>query len=228
MTPQEWDDALQRIAQDRKLSGPEREALSGRLSSLSAQQIAAFRSRVFALARAEMTNPQAAEWVGWLEDMVKLLHPIASSGTGPVHEALFTPVDDISARIVALLRSVRRELDVCVFTITDDRIADALIATHRRGVAVRVLTDNDKAFDLGADIARLEAEGLPIRIDRTPAHMHHKFAVFDRAILLNGSYNWTRSAQFANCENVVVTSERRLVEPFLAYFEKRWHQLGDS
>ena len=36
--------------------------------------------------------------------------------------------------------------------------------------------------------------GVAVRIDRSEHHMHHKFALFDDAILATGSYNWTRSA----------------------------------
>ena len=29
-----------------------------------------------------------------------------------------------------------QRVDICVFTITDDRLSDAIVAAHRRGVAV--------------------------------------------------------------------------------------------
>jgi phosphatidylserine/phosphatidylglycerophosphate/cardiolipin synthase-like enzyme len=62
--------------------------------------------------------------------------------------------------------------------------------------------------------------------DRSEAHMHHKFAIFDRTLLVNGSYNWTRSAQSSNSENLVVTAEKRLVDLFGRYFDRLWTQLG--
>ena len=49
----------------------------------------------------------------------------------------------------------------------------------------------------------LEQQGLPIRVDRSDYHMHHKYAVFDGKLLLTGSYNWTRSAARNNEENFV-------------------------
>lgn len=47
-----------------------------------------------------------------------------------------------------MLRSAQRTLDVCVFTITCDEIADALIQAHQRGVRVRVISDNDQVHML--------------------------------------------------------------------------------
>lgn len=47
-------------------------------------------------------------------------------------------------RLLQVLRSAQRTLDVCVFTITCDEIADALLQAHQRGVRVRVISDNDQ------------------------------------------------------------------------------------
>jgi len=55
--------------------------------------------------------------------------------------------------------------------------------------------------------------------------MHHKFAVFDGVRLLNGSYNWTRSAA-CNEENLVLTGETKLVQTFAQHFAEMWAKLG--
>ena len=47
-------------------------------------------------------------------------------------------------RLLSVLRSAQRTLDVCVFTITCDEIADALLQAHQRGVRVRIISDNDQ------------------------------------------------------------------------------------
>ena len=229
MTIQEWDALLTQFAADRKLSGGERSVLAERLATLSEQQRAAFRSRLFAMLRGEMATPDQNEWVTFTEDVVKLLHPVqASNEASHGSEALFTPEDDIASRIVALVQSARQQIDICVFTLTDDRVADALLRAHLRGVHIRLISDEDKSFDLGADVTRLAKAGIPTCTSQGEGHMHHKFAIFDRSLLLNGSYNWTRGAQQLNCENVVLTREKRLIDRFSAYFERRWTQLGGS
>jgi phosphatidylserine/phosphatidylglycerophosphate/cardiolipin synthase-like enzyme len=91
-----------------------------------------------------------------------------------------------------------------------------------------VLTDNDKAEDEGSDVARLERAGIPVRVDRTEYHMHHKFAVFDGRRAITGSYNWTRGAARNNEEHIVVTDDLRLVTELGRGFETLWDRLGPA
>jgi phosphatidylserine/phosphatidylglycerophosphate/cardiolipin synthase-like enzyme len=145
---------------------------------------------------------------------------------GSLAEVWWSPGDDCLEAIYRRIDDADRRIDVCVFTITDDRLAQALLAAHRRGVAIRVITDNDKAEDEGSDVHRLHRAGLEVRVDRTEYHMHHKFAVFDGRYALTGSYNWTRGAARNNEEHIVVTDDPRLVEPLASGFERLWRSLG--
>ena len=137
-------------------------------------------------------------------------------------EVCFSPGQDCLRAIQARLRDARQRADLCVFTLSDDRIAHEVIAAHARGVNLRFVTDNDKEFDAGSDVARLRTAGVPIRVDRTDAHMHHKFALFDGKQLANGSFNWTRTATEHNDENLVVSNDRNLVRSFAQQFEVLW------
>ena len=56
--------------------------------------------------------------------------------------------------------------------------------------------------------------------------MHHKFAISDNKLLLNGSYNWTRSASTENNENISITNDLRLVSLFQNEFERLWEDLS--
>ncbi|WP_132624557.1 phospholipase D-like domain-containing protein [Pseudomonas aeruginosa] len=91
-----------------------------------------------------------------------------------------------------------------------------------RGVPVRIISDDDKQFDEGSDIHALREAGVPLRIDDSPFHMHHKFALVDGAWLLNGSFNWTRSASVNNEENLLVTDDAVLIGAYRREFEELW------
>ena len=91
---------------------------------------------------------------------------------------------------------------------------------------LRIITDNEKAYDAGSDVTRFQDAKIPLRVDDTPFHMHHKFAVFDREILLTGSYNWTRSAARYNEENLIVTEDPRLVADVASWRGREVHALA--
>jgi mitochondrial cardiolipin hydrolase len=143
--------------------------------------------------------------------------------------AVFSPGNGPLMEIIRQFDRARKTADVCVFTITDDRISSAIQRAHDRGVEIRILSDDDKSFDEGSDIQRLKSGGIACRMDvgRT-AHMHHKFAIFDGQRLLTGSFNWTRSATDFNEENLLVTSDPVLVQAFADRFEKLWVKFADA
>ena len=136
----------------------------------------------------------------------------------------FSPGTDCLDLLTGTLRAARRSVDVCVFTITDDRISDLLAKLHERGIQVRILTDDEKMQDPGSDVARLARRGLPVRTDRALAHMHHKFAIVDGREVLGGSYNWTRGA-VENWENLHATTSPRVVEAFQRQFDRLWERM---
>lgn len=224
----EMDAILQDTLDDLRLSRSERKALTAVLAehAQEAQTRALFRHRAFELARQQMHDPRDKAVLDWLEEVAKALAASANDDAPKLAEAHFSPGDDCRRRILSLCRHSRRSIDVCVFTITDDTIAHALLEAHERGVRLRVITDDDKSGDIGSDIARLARAGIEVRLDHSEHHMHHKFALFDGTYLLTGSYNWTRSAASSNEENVVVSDDPRLVGAFGETFESLWQTFG--
>jgi phosphatidylserine/phosphatidylglycerophosphate/cardiolipin synthase-like enzyme len=226
MTPQQMREILEQSLADRRLSRAERSVLSQHLDAAAAdaEELAHFRRLAFGLAREAIDATNGTMIVEWLEEILKVLQPSAGEAKAEIVEAWFSPGSDCPQRIRTLLAQAKRTVDICVFTITDDRLTSAVLEAHGRGVRVRIITDNDKAADLGSDADRLLQAGIDLRVDRTEYHMHHKFAVFDHSILLNGSCNWTRGASANNEENFIVTNNLRLVAIFSKAFEDLWQQ----
>jgi phosphatidylserine/phosphatidylglycerophosphate/cardiolipin synthase-like enzyme len=98
---------------------------------------------------------------------------------------------------VETLRGARRRVLLAGYTFTSERVADALIAAERRGVAVRVLVDADPVGGRTARGARaldrLAAAGVDVLVLGGPRarfdYHHPKYAVVDdRALVL--TENW--------------------------------------
>ena len=147
---------------------------------------------------------------------------IFSKSEKVINQVYFSPGNDCLDVIIEQLSSARSSIKICVFTVSDDRITRAILNAFRNKISIKIVTDNEKLFDQGSDIRQLAQTGISIRVDNTPNHMHHKFAIIDNRIILTGSYNWTRSAALYNHENLLVTSEKNLVAGFCGEFDKLW------
>ena len=222
---------LKQSLSDGKLSRAEKATLKAILTNHAdtSNERDLLRHRAFEIARQTLLGPDAKKAVDWLEDVTGILlqveRPSAGESGQKISEVLFSPGESCRLRIQELLRKSQTTVDVCVFTLTDDRIAESVMDTAARGVRTRIISDNDKSLDLGSDMHRLHAAGIQVRIDRTPNHMHHKFAVFDGKIVASGSYNWTRSAADDNEENIVVTNDQKIVGAFHAQFDQLWTRM---
>ena len=124
-------------------------------------------------------------------------------------ELAFTPGDSIDVRLVALVDAAQREVLVQAYSFTQRRLARALIAAYRRGVAVAVVADRAQALEMPQSaIGELAAAGVPVWLDGSRAAAHNKVLIVDaslpRAITVTGSYNFTVAAQKHNAENVAI------------------------
>jgi phosphatidylserine/phosphatidylglycerophosphate/cardiolipin synthase-like enzyme len=219
------DEILQQTLEDRRLSRGESQALREVLKEHAGdrRKIADVRTRAFRLARKRIRGKENDEVVDWLEEVVRVLFSVTNDNLKASHaEAVFSPGPDCVQRIAGLIRGARESVDVAVYTLTDDRIARALLDAHGDGTRVRIIADDEKFEDRGSDLARLRKAGIRVVTDRSDSHMHHKFALFDDALVMTGSFNWTRSATEENQENIVVSDDPRLVGAFRGEFEKLW------
>ena len=218
-----WRQVLLKTLDDRRLSRAESQAFAELIKPVAGDErtLNRIRSTAFDVAREATEVIEARVVVDWLEAVLRVLHGV----TAPPHqiaEAWFSPDPGCPARIVTAIREARQSIDICVFTITDDRLTEAILEAHQRGILIRLITDDEKRLDPGSDVSQMMVAGIVTRTDATPDHMHHKYAIFDERILLTGSYNWTRAAAAANDDNFIVTDDPQLVVPFRAHFERLW------
>jgi len=130
------------------------------------------------------------------------------------------------SRMLLWLSTARRSLDICVFSITNSNLAQAIISAKRRGVAVRMITDDDQSEASNSDIKELIEADIDVRDDHSPYNMHDKFCIIDGRVLMNGSFNWTVAAAQHNRENVHICDTPGVVQAFQREFEHLWTLFG--
>jgi cardiolipin hydrolase len=210
--------------EDDVLSRSEKKELKQYLNKLNPDETLSdwLRSEIFRLARLKLNENNALFILDWLEAMNKVLLSVKKIESQQ-EKVFFSPGETCLSAILEHILATTKKIRICLFTISDNRISEALISKHNQGIDVRIISDNDKRFDKGSDIDALAAAGIPIRLDETDNHMHHKFALFDDSITLTGSYNWTRSAEKYNHENILITDSKSVLSAFERQFDKLWH-----
>jgi cardiolipin hydrolase len=212
---------------DKFFSKAERDALRQQFvaARLDQRNRDVLRSKLYEMARAVSQDKDVTFAFEWLEAATRVLEDKVEQPKQSGSVVHFSPGDACLNAIISQIAAAKKALDVCVFTISDDRITDALVERHKSRVKVRILTDNEKLMDIGSDIERLVKAGIPVKVDRTEHHMHHKYAVVDGVSVVTGSYNWTRSAAQFNQENIMITTEQAVVQSYLREFEKMWAKM---
>lgn len=139
---------------------------------------------------------------------------------GPSFEAKFSPRGGCAEAIVSELKAARRQILVMAYSFTSDPIVDALIAAYQRGVTVEVILDRANEIETYSDLVRIMGFGVNVLIDDKHAISHNKVMLIDRAVIVTGSYNFTKQAEFDNAENIVIIKNHPvLCDQYHANFE---------
>ncbi len=136
-------------------------------------------------------------------------------------ETFFSPDDGVSAHIVALIQNAQESVYFMAFSFTSDEIAAAMLDRAESGVNIKgIFEESQYLFNIGTEFDNLRDAGLAVYLDGTRNNMHHKVIVIDGEIVITGSYNFSRSAEERNDENVLIIYNAQVAEEYLAEFER--------
>jgi phosphatidylserine/phosphatidylglycerophosphate/cardiolipin synthase-like enzyme len=137
-------------------------------------------------------------------------------------EVLYAPDDAPLDRVVTLYQQAKHYIYVSVYGLTYPRAVEALVAAKKRGVDVRMLTDQERTQEVKQHSAlrTLRLAGIPIRVNQHDGLMHLKQVVIDDEINTSGSMNHTTSGNRYNDERMDIITDRttsvRAREQFLS------------
>lgn len=111
-------------------------------------------------------------------------------------------------RMTELLRSAQKSIKIAMFTWTRHDFAKELIQASQRGVTVEAVIDRNSGKGASSKVVKiLNDAGLKVKLSTNQGLLHHKFAIIDDKILINGSANWTRAAFKDNDDCFMVISD---------------------
>ena len=147
--------------------------------------------------------------------------PNAAGGTMPVWTVCFTPGGACTDLLVTTLAGARREVLVQAYSFTSPPVAEALEAAQRRGVRVRVILDDSQLSERYSVADGLRAHGVEVWIDDPSGIAHNKVMVVDGQAVVTGSFNFSRSAQSRNAENLLVLRDAAIAARYAENWERR-------
>jgi len=127
-------------------------------------------------------------------------------------QVYFSPRGGCTEAIVEALDKAKSEVLVQAYSFTSRDIAKALVDAHKRGVHVEVILDksnrNHKGKYSAADFTA--HMGIPTFIDAEHAIAHNKVMIIDKDVVVTGSFNFTRAAEYNNAENLIIIQSKEL------------------
>lgn len=134
-------------------------------------------------------------------------------------EVCFSAVEDCSSLIRKWIARANESIYVMIYSFTQDEIGEALVKAVERGVDVEVIFE-EQQLSKYSEFERLRKAGAEVYLDGNPNAMHHKVAIIDGWIVITGSYNWSRSAEERNDENLIVLAGRDIAGAYMNEFER--------
>jgi phosphatidylserine/phosphatidylglycerophosphate/cardiolipin synthase-like enzyme len=141
-------------------------------------------------------------------------------------QAAFAPWDNIEGIVIEEVARARMQVLVQAYLLTSKKIANTLIAAHRRGVDVRILADAEQhAKTESSMLSDLAAAGIPVWLETKYQNAHNKIIVIDAAMLnatvITGSFNFTWTGQHKNAENILVARKN---SPLASRYALNWER----
>ncbi len=132
----------------------------------------------------------------------------------------FSPHGGCTDAIVTELSRAQKTVLVQAYAFTSSPIAEALVKAKRRGVKVEVILDKEQARDQYTEATFLANSGIRTLIDAEHTVAHNKVIVIDDETVITGSFNFTKSAEEHNAENLLVIKDKSLAEKYT----RNWRQ----
>lgn len=131
-------------------------------------------------------------------------------------EVYFSPNGGAQDAIVREIGRARSIILVQAYSFTSAPIGKALIEARKRGVAIAAILDKSQRTEKYSGATFMKNEGIPVMIDAAHAIAHNKVIIIDSAVVITGSFNFSKSAEERNAENLLVLRSPELAKIYSA------------
>lgn len=132
----------------------------------------------------------------------------------------FSPRGGAENAVVAEVGRATETVSVLAYSFTSPAIVSALIEAHKRGVKVTLVLDKSQRSDQRSGTEEVVQAGILTYIDSRHAIAHNKVMVIDGHKVITGSFNFTKSAEERNAENLLIIESAELARLYQQEWDK--------
>jgi phosphatidylserine/phosphatidylglycerophosphate/cardiolipin synthase-like enzyme len=126
----------------------------------------------------------------------------------------FSPKGGATEAVVEELDRAQKSILIQAYSFTSKPIAEALLQAHKRGVQIQVILDSSQKTEKYSEADFLLHTGVTVLIDGKHAIAHNKVIIVDDAVVVTGSFNFTKQAEHSNAENLLVIRDPELAQQY--------------
>lgn len=128
---------------------------------------------------------------------------------------------NIENKIVSNLKKSKKIVKIAVAWFTNPNLYKLLENLIDNNIKIEIILSDERINFINekVDFQKFIDKNINIRISKFPNLMHNKFCIIDDRILITGSYNWTLKAEKSNFENIIISTDEKLVDDFVNYFD---------
>jgi phosphatidylserine/phosphatidylglycerophosphate/cardiolipin synthase-like enzyme len=144
-------------------------------------------------------------------------------------DTYFSPDDGVLNTLVPLLNSAEESIYFLAYSFTSNELGDIVRQKADDGLDVKGVMDAEQvASNQGTEYDPFKQADMNVRMDGNEGLMHHKVFVIDGKIVAFGSYNFSKSAEENNDENLIVVYSEPIAQQFIKEFYRVWDQASQE
>ena len=122
----------------------------------------------------------------------------------------FSPNGGCQHAIIKEISNAKRSVYVQAYSYTSIPIAKALLAAHNRGVKVVIIVDKGQQREKYTMATTSQEQGMLVYLDSSHTIAHSKVILIDDETTITGSYNFSKSAEEKNSENIIILKSKEV------------------
>jgi phosphatidylserine/phosphatidylglycerophosphate/cardiolipin synthase-like enzyme len=134
----------------------------------------------------------------------------------------FTPPAGAASGLIKQIDGAKKSIKVMAYGFTATNLAEALVRAKRRGIDVTLIQDEKSAQNNRETLPILLVAGIEVRSDGKHAIQHNKVMLIDDDIVITGSYNFTKSAEKRNAENIMIVRSTYAAKRYADNWKIHW------